>query len=1419
MLKRYFGRKWWNLKKIFYLLSSLLFLFNSFYAPLYVLAQEGIVQELQTEEISTPNPESTPITEAIPAPSPTPNLEPLPVPDPTLPPEDTPIPDSATEELPSLVPEPTPPTEPTPAPGPEPTPLIESPMPEIWAANDSGGYTTSANVVVGVTYSAPQNSKVSVTFTSLPAESGTLTIKEIKLSPEEVEKLGALSNTAYEITSTLTDNTFEYDLTLPLPPSPPNDLEIKIAESEEELANAEVATESIEKTLEMVTISGLTHFTVFVVVNPSPPPTNLLQDIIDNSDAGFETVSGTWRPSTSVAGYYGSDYVTTDDHTGVGQVRWNFTAIQTGPQEVFTRWTAAANRGTSVPFTVSYDGGPATVFVNQELNNGTWMSLGSYPFTSGNSYSVTLTNNSSSASDFVIGDAVMVQIADLVQPLTVYNTKPLAFTNDNTLDYTGTSTDDVSGIALVEYRISSLNFGDDYDWTPATPTDGAFDNELSEDFSFITPPLLDDEYDIETRATDAAGNIESTATHHVTVDTQTPTLLIAPDPQQPTVFSGWYNSDQTSTFNYTDDTSGISGPDEASCTINTEGIGQTCTVADPNICDFAGNCNNTPVTSNGADIDKTDPTDPGTPITATPTNDNTPTWDWTDSFDINLDHYVFFWDTVFGGETNGSSDLFDNLFTHSLSLADGTWYGKVKAYDIAGNFSTSDNGSVLIDTVEPTGELLINSGDTYTVSRDVSLSFPGTSGDVVEMELRNGTVGSFQSPVAFSDPYDYTLPDNGDGEYTISVRFTDAAGNKSVGIISDSITLDETPPTVTAVETVDSNGNGKLDGLKLIFSENINDDLLDLDNGGDGWDIADPVGNEQIDTGKTDNDNILVLSFGEGPTYDTANQPTVTYTPTGGPVSTHDSAGNELAGGSWVADDKALPVLLAAETQDSDNNGQIDSVKLTFSEDIDDGLLNEGDPDGWDVDSYDGEAIGTGAPADDNILLLTFTESGSLDTATTPAVSYTEGGGDTSTHDLVGNELAGLSVISTDGAAPVSSFTSPAEGSFWNEPIEISGSSTDKDILGGDDTVDYVTISYSPAGEDDWTEIEQLDNDGPEPFPWSTSWTPGEEGTYDLKVEATDVTGNTESSPQVNDVTYDVTSPTGSWVSPAADSDVNGTVTLNVTAQDVTAGVDNVVFSYSSNGIDFTAIATDNNDGDDSYNANWDTTGLTLGNYTLRAVITDNAGNPTTKDITVGVSAVVSEESGASSTYGTATITWTTDRETSSRVVYDTVSHGALGSAPNYGYAFSTGTSNTSPKVTSHAVTLTGLSNGTTYYYRTVSEGSPTAIGKEKQFQTLTTAGGGGGGDVGLVAGISTTATGTFFEQAIAFVTLDERPATSEEVLGEKTDEVKGIETLAPQEVGVGSSILNFLESYWPVILVILAIIYFLIRMLKRKNL
>lgn len=103
----------------------------------------------------------------------------------------------------------------------------------------------------------------------------------------------------------------------------------------------------------------------------------------------------------------------------------------------------------------------------------------------------------------------------------------------------------------------------------------------------------------------------------------------------------------------------------------------------------------------------------------------------------------------------------------------------------------------------------------------------------------------------------------------------------------------------------------------------------------------------------------------------------------------------------------------------------------------------------------------------------------------------------------------------------------------------------------------------------------------------------------------------------------------------------------------------------------------------------------------------------------------IQNEATATTTETSVTFIWTTSYPASSQVIYalESESHtldltDTVGAPPKYGYERTTLEYDISPKVTSHSVTIDGLTSGTTYYYRTVSHAS-LAISEEHSFTTL----------------------------------------------------------------------------------------------------
>ncbi len=113
---------------------------------------------------------------------------------------------------------------------------------------------------------------------------------------------------------------------------------------------------------------------------------------VDNTDAGFST-DAAWPTSTSVAGYLGTNYA----HDGTSGsdsgrwAKWTPNLPSAGSYEIFMRWTSGSTRPDAAPVHIAHAGGTDTSkTVNQTVNNGVWVSLGTYTFNAGTGSSVTL---------------------------------------------------------------------------------------------------------------------------------------------------------------------------------------------------------------------------------------------------------------------------------------------------------------------------------------------------------------------------------------------------------------------------------------------------------------------------------------------------------------------------------------------------------------------------------------------------------------------------------------------------------------------------------------------------------------------------------------------------------------------------------------------------------------------------------------------------------------------------------------------------------------------------------------------------------------------------------------------------------------------------------------------------------------------
>jgi hypothetical protein len=299
-------------------------------------------------------------------------------------------------------------------------------------------------------------------------------------------------------------------------------------------------------------------------------PTSLAQY---KSDGSTVISSGGWTNETSVKFSFSmSSTNASDSLTPYVEIRPNATGFTSSMTNSVTAVTYSGSPVTGiVPVTGLVDG---TIYhwqvsANNAAATGSWVTKGGNP-------------------DFG------VDTSGPTTPGTPTTTTP---TSNNKPAWTWTaSTDGSSGLPATPYTVQ---------WCTDSGFSGCGANTSTSATNSFTHAvsLTDGTWYFRAKATDAVGNDSSYSSNGtVVVDTTAPTL------SSKTTFSGWYTINQTSTFTYTDGSgSGIASGTPVTCSITTEGSAQTCSVT-PNVCDAAGNCNTTPVTSNGANIDKTAPT-------------------------------------------------------------------------------------------------------------------------------------------------------------------------------------------------------------------------------------------------------------------------------------------------------------------------------------------------------------------------------------------------------------------------------------------------------------------------------------------------------------------------------------------------------------------------------------------------------------------------------------------------------------------------------------------------------------------------------------------------------------------------------------------------------------------------------------------
>lgn len=131
------------------------------------------------------------------------------------------------------------------------------------------------------------------------------------------------------------------------------------------------------------------------------------ETIVDNATSGGFSASGNWGVSTYSSQKYGADYRYANP-TPASDAAWFYANIPSaGSYEVYVRYPANSGYSNATPFVVAATGGNAVVNVNQQINGGTWVSIGTHSLAAGNQ-AVVGVSRWTNATGYVIADAVRI---------------------------------------------------------------------------------------------------------------------------------------------------------------------------------------------------------------------------------------------------------------------------------------------------------------------------------------------------------------------------------------------------------------------------------------------------------------------------------------------------------------------------------------------------------------------------------------------------------------------------------------------------------------------------------------------------------------------------------------------------------------------------------------------------------------------------------------------------------------------------------------------------------------------------------------------------------------------------------------------------------------------------------------------------
>ncbi|MBT5808160.1 hypothetical protein HOI18_02685, partial [Candidatus Uhrbacteria bacterium] len=323
--------------------------------------------------------------------------------------------------------------------------------------------------------------------------------------------------------------------------------------------------------------------------------------------------------------------------------------------------------------------------------------------------------------------------------------------------------------------------------------------------------------------------------------------------------------------------------------------------------------------------------------------------------------------------------------------------------DLTSAVTNDNDGNGQVDQIIATFDIDLNAstiaGSDFTVAGFTVSSASETSAGVVTIIVaESGSVDTDALPLV---------------SVVASVESTDGGE-----LTSDSVTAtDAASPVASTFVYKDTDADGDIDRIDITFSENIAYDECEA---GDFTFAGADAGSFAVSSCATSGDDLQLTVTG-GPSDTTNVTITLAYTASNGTASSlDDSAGSAVADISATAvTDGAAPRSTGTQSyKDTDLDGKVDRVDITFSEDI---AIDECEAGDYTIGGADAGTIAVASCAASSAdLQLTISNTPSADTLLTFTVAYTAANGTASSlDDSAGNAAVDISALTlADAAAP-----------------------------------------------------------------------------------------------------------------------------------------------------------------------------------------------------------------------------------------------------------------------------------------------------------------------------------------------------------------------------------------------------------------